>query len=64
MDDVTVQYPLQLIGSLLDLTEDQMNSALSYIESNRAEVAAEYRCCQTVAGTRQLGVVGRYLYYG
>lgn len=43
MDYVTAQYPAQFIRSLFDLTEDQINTALSYIEKNWAEVDAEYQ---------------------
>ncbi|HEY9647366.1 MAG TPA: DUF433 domain-containing protein [Chroococcidiopsis sp.] len=43
MDYVTAQYPPQFIRSLFDLTEDQINAALSYIEVNRPEVDAEYQ---------------------
>jgi uncharacterized protein (DUF433 family) len=43
MDYVTAQYPPKFIRSLFDLTEDQINAALSYIETNRPEVEAEYQ---------------------
>ncbi len=43
MDYVTAQYPAKFIQSLFDLTEAQINAALSYIEANRSEVEAEYR---------------------
>ncbi|BAZ50397.1 hypothetical protein NIES4103_30130 [Nostoc sp. NIES-4103] len=43
MDYVTAQYPAKFIRSLFDLTEEQINAALSYIESHRAEVEAEYQ---------------------
>jgi uncharacterized protein (DUF433 family) len=43
MDYVKAQYPPKFIRSLFDLTEDQINAALSYIEANRAEVEAEYQ---------------------
>lgn len=42
MDYVTAQYPPKFIRSLFDLTEEQINVALSYIEENRPEVEAEY----------------------
>jgi len=42
MDYVTAQYPHTFIRSLFDLTEEQINAALSYIETHRAEVEAEY----------------------
>jgi len=40
---VTAQYPSKFIRSLFDLTEEQINAALSYIEANRVEVEAEYQ---------------------
>lgn len=43
MDYVTAQYPPKFIRGLFDLTEDQINVALSYIEANRAAVEAEYQ---------------------
>jgi len=43
MDYVTAQYPSKFIRSLFDLTEEQINAALSYIEANRVEVEAEYQ---------------------
>lgn len=43
MDYVTAQYPPKLIGGLFDLTEEQINAALAYIEANRADVEAEYQ---------------------
>lgn len=43
MDYVKAQYPPKFIGSLLNLTEEQINAALSYIEANRSEVEAEYQ---------------------
>lgn len=43
MDYVTAQYPPKFIQGLFDLTEDQINAALTYIETHRAEVEAEYQ---------------------
>jgi uncharacterized protein (DUF433 family) len=43
MDYVTAQYPHQFIRSLFDLTQEQMNAALSYIETHQTEVEAEYQ---------------------
>jgi hypothetical protein len=40
---VTAQYPSKFIQGLFDLTEDQMNAALTYIETHHAEVEAEYQ---------------------
>jgi uncharacterized protein (DUF433 family) len=43
MDYVTAQYPPKFIRGLFDLTEEQINVALAYIEANRADVEAEYQ---------------------
>ena len=43
MDYVTSQYPSKFIRSLLALTEEQINAALSYIEAHRPDVEAEYQ---------------------
>jgi len=43
MDYVTAQYPPKFIRSLSNLTEEQINAALAYIQTNRAEVEAEYQ---------------------
>jgi uncharacterized protein (DUF433 family) len=43
MDYYKSQYPPKLIGDILSLTAQQVTSALSYIEENRAEVEAEYQ---------------------
>lgn len=43
MDYVTAQYPSKFIQGLFDLTEEQMNAALTYIETHYAEVEAEYQ---------------------
>lgn len=42
MDYVTEHYPSKFIRAMLSLTEEQLAAALSYIDSNRAEVEAEY----------------------
>ena len=42
MDYVTAEYPPKFIRGLFDLTEEQINAALAYIEANRATVEAEY----------------------
>ena len=36
------QYPPQFVRGLFDLTEEQMSAALTYIETNREVVEAEY----------------------
>ncbi|NJK73414.1 MAG: DUF433 domain-containing protein [Microcoleus sp. SU_5_6] len=43
MDYVTAKYPPKFIRALFDLTEEQINAALSYIDTNWAEVDAEYQ---------------------
>jgi uncharacterized protein (DUF433 family) len=43
MDYVTAQYPPKFIQGLFDLTEAQINVALTYIETNRVEVETEYQ---------------------
>ncbi len=43
MDYVTAQYPSKFIRGLFELTEEQINAALAYIEANRAAVEAEYQ---------------------
>jgi len=43
MDYVTAEYPPKFIRGLFDLTEEQINAALAYIETHRAEVEAEYQ---------------------
>lgn len=43
MDYVSSQYPPKFIGALFNLTNEQINVALAYIEANRAEVEAEYQ---------------------
>lgn len=43
MDYVKSQYPPKFIGDVLNLTDEQVTAALSYIETNRTEVEAEYQ---------------------
>ncbi len=43
MDYVTAQYPPKFIRGLFDLTEQQINVALAYIEANCDTVEAEYQ---------------------
>jgi uncharacterized protein (DUF433 family) len=52
MDYVTAQYPPKFIQGLFDLTEEQIKAALAYIETNRAEVEAEYQ--QVLRETEEL----------
>lgn len=43
MDYVKAQYPSKFIQGLFELTEEQINAALAYIEANKTEVEAEYQ---------------------
>jgi len=43
MDYLTEQYPPKFIASLFNLSSEQTNCALNYIEKNRAEVEREYQ---------------------
>lgn len=43
MDYVTAQYPPKFIQGLFELTEEQINVALAYIEVNPTTVEAEYQ---------------------
>jgi uncharacterized protein (DUF433 family) len=43
MDYATAQYPPKFIRSLFNLTDEQINAALTYIETNRDQVEAEYQ---------------------
>lgn len=43
MDYVTAQYPPKFIQGLFDLTKEQINAALAYVEAHRVEVEAEYQ---------------------
>lgn len=50
MDFLKAHYPPKLIRDRFNLTDAQINSALSYIETNRSQVEAEY---QKVLHTRE-----------
>ncbi len=54
MDYVKAQYPAKFIQDLFELTDEQINAALSYIEINRDAVEAEYT--QVVRETEELQV--------
>jgi uncharacterized protein (DUF433 family) len=43
MDYVFAQYPVKFIRDLFDLSEQQINAALAYIEAHRTEVVEEYK---------------------
>jgi uncharacterized protein (DUF433 family) len=43
MDYAIAQYPPKFIRGLFNLTDEQISAALSYIETNRTEVEAEYQ---------------------
>ena len=54
MDYLKAQYPPKLIREKLGLNNEQICSALAYIETHRTEVEAEYQeCLQTAAEIRQ-----------
>ena len=50
MDFLKAQYPPKLIRDRFNLTDAQINSALSYIDTNRSQVETEY---QKVLHTRE-----------
>jgi len=50
MDFLRAQYPPKLIRDKFNLTDDQINAALSYIEVNRTQIETEY---QQVLQTRE-----------
>ena len=54
MDYVKSQYPAKFIQGLFELTDEQINTALSYIEVNRDAVEAEY--AQVIRETEELQV--------
>ena len=43
MDYMTEHYPSKFIRAMLDLTDEQVGAALSYIEAHRTEVKAAYQ---------------------
>jgi uncharacterized protein (DUF433 family) len=54
MDYLKAQYPPKLIREKLGLNDEQIHSALVYIESHHVEVEAEYQeCLRTAAEIRQ-----------
>ncbi|AFY35534.1 DUF433 domain-containing protein [Calothrix sp. PCC 7507] len=54
MDYLKAQYPPKLIREKLGLNDEQIHSALAYIETHRTEVEAEYQeCLRTAAEIRQ-----------
>ena len=50
MDFLKAEYSPKLIRNRFNLTEDQINAAVSYIEANRAQIETEY---QQVLQTRE-----------
>jgi uncharacterized protein (DUF433 family) len=50
IDFLKAEYPPKLVRDKLNLTDAQIDSALSYIEANQAQVEAEY---QEVLQTRE-----------
>ncbi len=54
MDYLKYQYPPKLIREKLGLNDEQIHSALAYIDTHSAEVEAEYQeCLQTAVEIRQ-----------
>lgn len=54
MDYLKAQYPPKLIREKLGLNDEQIHSALAYIETHHIEVEAEYqKCLQTAEEIRQ-----------
>ncbi|GBE92542.1 DUF433 domain-containing protein [Nostoc cycadae] len=54
IDYLKAQYPPKLIREKLGLNDEQINSALAYIETHHIEVEAEYQeCLQTAEEIRQ-----------
>ncbi|MBD2450453.1 DUF433 domain-containing protein [Nostoc sp. FACHB-152] len=43
MDLLKAQYPSKLIRDKFNLTDGQINAALSYIETNKTQIEAEYQ---------------------
>ncbi len=43
MDYLHADWPPKLIGDWLNLTQEQINDVMAYIETNREEVEAEYQ---------------------
>ena len=43
MDFLKAEYSPKLIRNRFNLTDDQINTALSYIEANRAQIETEYQ---------------------
>ncbi|MBE9067711.1 DUF433 domain-containing protein [Leptolyngbya cf. ectocarpi LEGE 11479] len=52
MDYVIGQYPPKFIQGLFELTDEQLNTALAYIEANCFEVETEYQ--QVIQDTEEL----------
>ena len=52
MDYVTAQYPPKFIQGLFDPTKEQIDAALTYIETHRGAVEAEYQ--QVLQETEEL----------
>jgi uncharacterized protein (DUF433 family) len=54
MDYLKAQYPPKFIRDAFNLTDAQIHAALSYIETHRTEVEAEYQeVLKTAAETKQ-----------
>ncbi|GBF80352.1 DUF433 domain-containing protein [Aphanothece sacrum] len=54
MDHLKAQYPPKFIRDALNLTDEQLRIALSYIEAHQTEIEAEYQAIlQSAEETRQ-----------
>lgn len=54
MDYLKLQYPPKFIRDAFNLTDEQLQAALSYMESHRTEVEAEYQeILQTAAEIKE-----------
>ncbi len=53
MDFAIAQYPAKFIANMLNLSQEQVQTALEYIESHRTEVESEYQSILTEASELQ-----------
>ncbi len=53
MDFAIAQYPAKFIANMLNLSQEQVQTALEYIENHRTEVESEYQSILTEASELQ-----------
>lgn len=53
MDFEVAQYPAKFIANMLNLTQEQVQAALAYIDTHRTEVESEYQSILTEASELQ-----------